>query len=86
MWCFPGRSCGHPGNIPNGNVAGGFFFMDNVTYTCHSGYEMIHTENQLKQCQFDTGSSNMTWMPAAYPKCISMEIISSNSIINEEKI
>ena len=47
-----GIDCGHPGDIADGSVAGGFLFNDTVTYNCHSGFSITSGDSHLT-CQAD---------------------------------
>ena len=53
LFCFVmliGNDCGHPGDIADGSVAGGFLFNDTVTYNCHSGFSITSGDSHLT-CQ-----------------------------------
>ncbi|XP_069802267.1 membrane cofactor protein-like isoform X2 [Dendropsophus ebraccatus] len=52
------RSCGHPGDIENGNFeTSNFLFGSKVTYYCNEGYKMISSRN-YRICQADGTWSN----------------------------
>ncbi|XP_018102058.1 C4b-binding protein alpha chain isoform X2 [Xenopus laevis] len=70
------RSCGNPGDLPNGELhAEDFFFGSRVNYTCNLGYNMISKFN-YRICQADGTWSN------GIPICEVQICTSPGSIIN----
>ena len=71
-----GNNCGHPGDIADGTVAGGFLYNDTVTYICNSGFNMTSGDSH-HTCQ-----ANGSWT-GIKPNC-SSKLIKRNFFLSCE--
>ena len=68
-------NCGYPGNIENGEVftPNGTEFKANITYVCHSGYE-LEGGNETRECLENVHWSGNTPMCTSQSNVIYYEI------------